>query len=215
MKKYEAKIKIKLINHLLKQTSGTDYIFASEVPINQSENIVDILQIGKDECIAFEVKSEKDNFTRLEKQLTSYNEVFDYTYIVVAENHYDKALALIPKNVGVLEVCGDNILERRKAKKNSHLNKENLAKILWKQEIIKILRDECHVSGQKISLLHDFELRQILIKKVSLSTLKKKTYLFLYKKYKNKYERFKSSIGEAHVHIDDLIELEIKDTQLF
>ncbi len=50
----------------------------------------------------YEIKSERDSLTRLEKQVSSYRKVFAKVNIITGENHLDAVLASVPEDVGVL-----------------------------------------------------------------------------------------------------------------
>lgn len=68
-------MKLDLISFLLKEQPRT-FIIGSEVPVNQSENLVDILKISKRACHAYEIKSDQDNFIRLPKQIYHFPPIF-------------------------------------------------------------------------------------------------------------------------------------------
>jgi hypothetical protein len=50
----------------------------------------------------YEVKSERDSLSRLERQVTAYAKVFARVYVIAAESHVDDVMALVPEDVGVL-----------------------------------------------------------------------------------------------------------------
>jgi hypothetical protein len=50
----------------------------------------------------YEVKSERDSLSRLERQVTTYLKVFARVYVVAAEGHVNAVMASIPEDVGVL-----------------------------------------------------------------------------------------------------------------
>lgn len=53
---------------------------------------------------AYEIKSERDSLSRLQKQVATYLRVFATTNVIVGENHLDDVLASIPAEVGVLKL---------------------------------------------------------------------------------------------------------------
>ncbi len=55
----------------------------------------------------YEIKTELDNLERLEGQLSDYNQIFDYVYVVTTSKYSDKILDFAPLNVGVY-VFGDD-----------------------------------------------------------------------------------------------------------
>lgn len=88
---------------------------------------------------AFEIKSMYDNLDRLNGQLTNYFKVFDFTTVVVSENHYEKILAFVPKHCGIWTVCKDEIKEERIAQRNLNLDAFAIAQLLWKNEAADLL----------------------------------------------------------------------------
>jgi hypothetical protein len=54
----------------------------------------------------YEIKSERDSLSRLEKQIDCYMKVFATTNVIVGENHLDDVLAMVPNEVGVLKLSG-------------------------------------------------------------------------------------------------------------
>jgi hypothetical protein len=50
----------------------------------------------------YEVKSERDSLSRLERQVAAYAKVFARVYVIAAENHIDAVLGTVPNDVGVL-----------------------------------------------------------------------------------------------------------------
>jgi hypothetical protein len=50
----------------------------------------------------YEVKSERDSLTRLERQLNAYAKVFAQVYVIVAEHHVDAVRSSVPGDVGIL-----------------------------------------------------------------------------------------------------------------
>ncbi|MBD8240300.1 sce7726 family protein [Pseudomonas fluorescens] len=70
---------------------------------------------GNSTC--YEIKTDLDNFSRLNAQLSAYEKIFDKTYVVVAEAHRNYALKNICEDVGVIVLTSQNRLsEVRPAK---------------------------------------------------------------------------------------------------
>ena len=89
-------------------------IFANEFGIN-STNVVDFASFDFEKNIfyGFEIKSPKDNLTRLYKQLTAYSTFFNIVYLIVHDKHLDEAMEMINKydhfrKVGVIRL-DDNL----------------------------------------------------------------------------------------------------------
>jgi len=54
----------------------------------------------------YEVKSERDSLSRLERQVAAYAKVFASVYVIAAETHVSAVIASVPKDVGVLCLNG-------------------------------------------------------------------------------------------------------------
>jgi hypothetical protein len=52
----------------------------------------------------YEVKSERDSLSRLERQINAYARVFARVYVVAAEIHLDTVLDIVPETVGVMRL---------------------------------------------------------------------------------------------------------------
>jgi hypothetical protein len=52
----------------------------------------------------YEVKSERDSLTRLERQVNAYTKVFGQVYVIAAENHIAAVMGCVPKDIGVLQL---------------------------------------------------------------------------------------------------------------
>ena len=52
----------------------------------------------------YEVKSERDSLSRLERQVAAYAEVFAQVYVIAGENHLAAVIASVPEDVGVLRL---------------------------------------------------------------------------------------------------------------
>ena len=52
----------------------------------------------------YEVKSERDSLSRLEKQIAAYAKVFAKIYVIAAESHVDPVARSVPSDVGILHL---------------------------------------------------------------------------------------------------------------
>lgn len=93
--------------------------------------------------IGFEIKTEKDTLSRLPSQVAAYSEIFDKAFIVVSENHLQKALRLIPDWWGIYtiksnEEGGYYFINLRRGKTNKCQEPYSLAQLLWKAEALQL-----------------------------------------------------------------------------
>jgi len=96
--------------------------------------------------IGFEIKSDKDSLSRLEKQIIAYNAVFDHIAIIISERHRLAVVQRVPKHWGiVLTVRGKrgaiHFKTQRKSKINPGISPVSVAQLLWKREAIEILQN--------------------------------------------------------------------------
>lgn len=114
-----------------------------ELPLLRGRGRADLAFVNG-EMWGFEIKSEADSLVRLGVQADNYESVFEFNTIVAAKKHLRLARKRIPQNWGIIEarqVDGETKLHpRRQPQRNNKLNNSALARILWKNECVKILR---------------------------------------------------------------------------
>ena len=54
----------------------------------------------------YEIKSERDSLSRLDRQIADYRKVFASVNVIVGEKHISNVIASVPDDVGVLELSG-------------------------------------------------------------------------------------------------------------
>jgi hypothetical protein len=94
----------------------------------------------------FELKSNRDNLSRLPHQALMYNMVFDQMTLVVGDRHAAEALTIIPDWWGVSGFSVDNesqilFTELREPQLNLTVDKASVVKLLWKNEVLEILAE--------------------------------------------------------------------------
>ena len=52
----------------------------------------------------YEVKSERDSLSRLERQIAAYTKVFGQVYVIAAEGHIDAVMGSISEDIGILQL---------------------------------------------------------------------------------------------------------------
>lgn len=89
-------VKSNFINKVLMK--GRNHITIFELPIGSSR--ADLCKVnGK--SIAYEIKTDLDNYSRLKKQLNDYFEIFDEVYVICSENNVNEISSIIPINCGI------------------------------------------------------------------------------------------------------------------
>jgi hypothetical protein len=100
----------------------------------------------------YELKSAKDTLERLDDQAALYNQVFDNVTLVTADKHYYKALKKVPKwwgiSIAVPRKDGTiSIRVSRKPRANKAVVPLQVARLLWKTELLEILERHQLVRG--------------------------------------------------------------------
>jgi len=100
----------------------------------------------------YEIKSDLDTLLRLPEQIQVYNSVFDKMTLVVGKSHLYEAIKMIPDWWGVIVAKADvngnvvfNII--RKEETNKEQNQLSVAKLLWREEALRILEDIDEAKG--------------------------------------------------------------------
>ena len=141
--------------HWLEQehAGDDDTLMLDELGILNGSTRIDIAVVNG-EIAGFELKSERDTLDRLPMQRDLYNLVLDRVSLVVAENHRDKALALIPDWWGVwiahpITGARVEVSQEREALPNPGLDAETICSFLWRDEALAILERNEAARGVK------------------------------------------------------------------
>ncbi|MDD2411970.1 MAG: sce7726 family protein [Bacteroidales bacterium] len=100
----------------------------------------------------YEIKSDQDTLLRLPEQIKAYNSVFDKMTLVVGKSHLCEAIKMIPDWWGVVaakvDIKGNVIFNTiRKEENNRDQNQISVAKLLWREEALRILEDMDEAKG--------------------------------------------------------------------
>lgn len=90
----------------------------------------------------YEIKTDLDNFERLEHQINNYKKVFEYVNVVSVESKINDIKSLVDDTVGIMILTDQYTLKTvRKAKSGLHnLNKEAIFNLLRKSEYLAIIK---------------------------------------------------------------------------
>lgn len=77
---------------------GKTHVTIFELPIGSSR--ADLCKInGK--SIAYEIKTDLDNLSRLNKQITDYYKIFEEVYVICSESNVDSVKSILPEHCGI------------------------------------------------------------------------------------------------------------------
>lgn len=101
-------------------------------------SICDMLAVTK-RLVGFEIKSDLDNYERLERQIKAYDTFFDKNYIVVGKSHLKSAFNKVPTYWGIICIDEKHLSIERNAKVNKKVSARHQLDMLWKIELKNIL----------------------------------------------------------------------------
>ena len=113
-----------------------------EVRIFQEKSIgaaiCDIMAVS-DKLTGYEIKSDSDNYQRLNRQVEFYDKFFDENYIVVSQRHITSVETKVPKHWGIIYIDNESVKVYRLAEKNKSVSRKSQLSILWKIELKNLL----------------------------------------------------------------------------
>lgn len=122
-----------------------------ELGVQHGANRIDYAIVNGIMC-GFEIKSDRDTLDRLPEQVKEFSEVFDELTLVVGKRHLYNAIHQIPDWWGVwLAKEDDNGLVDiqiiREPQKNKYQDIKSIARLLWKEEALRILEERNEARG--------------------------------------------------------------------
>lgn len=123
--------------HSIKSTTAL-----TQIPIDNS--VADFILMNGI-AVVYEIKTELDNFDRLNNQISDYYNAFNRVCVVVPECNFDKACVLLKNtNVGIYSLTKRVTISQKNRKEpienNSALKHTSIFKVLNKKEYENILR---------------------------------------------------------------------------
>jgi adenylate kinase family enzyme len=128
-------IKSSFIKQIL--VRGKKHVTIFELPVGSSRT--DLCKING-ESITYEIKTDLDNFSRLQKQIKDYYKIFDKVFIICSEENVSKILALTPEKCGLYSYKQNRQKNYkfkliREASINNEINSINQLNLLRKNEL--------------------------------------------------------------------------------
>lgn len=153
---------------------------AFEMRVNSSR--VDFLTINGD-TKSFEIKSGIDNLNKLAKQVSDYEKVFEYNFIVIDEKHLQGAIQLLPENYGIYVLVGWKLVRKKNATLNLQLEPEMQLRLFTKKELGQ------HFKGIEPNV-------SSIINVFSGDAINENFKAMLKKRYEKKWQFLKSNLDE-------------------
>lgn len=176
-------IRYLLQKHYINTKNDNSIHIWKELQICNGRSFVD-LAVLSNSLNAFEIKSDCDTLSRLPRQIESYNRVFDYIIIVTGEAHLKKVKNIVPAFWGIwtLTVVDGKITRNviRKEDKNTEKDAFSIAQLLWKEEILDLLKR--HTLHKGMSTKRKWLLWEFLANNFSISELTEEVKYYLTKR---------------------------------
>lgn len=200
---YAHYIKAKLVDYILSEHDKSKVVIATEVPVSNKNSIIDMMLIGENFLIGYEIKSKFDSTFRLKKQFDDYRGHFNALYLVCPETFKFERNEL-SRSTGILTYHDKKVELYRAAKARSYPEKSRMINFLWKRDFLPIPNNANATIEQ---------LRAHTLKKENSSQLFQRVCSTLQKRYKSRYQSFLSSRGER-TFVQDIDVLSMTDAFL-
>lgn len=145
-------------------------IVHEELPLSRGRAKADISVVNGHMC-GYEIKSDRDNTGRLQRQVAHYNLIFDFCFVVVGQKHYARIVDIVPAHWGIwiadLNETGVSMGIRREPKLNTQIDSNALVRLLWRDEATRIAKE--HGLLDRSALVS--ELWPLLTKNLSVAEL--------------------------------------------
>ena len=131
---------------LRRQHAQKDTLVIDELGLNHGKCRADIAVVNG-QFVGYEIKSNNDSLRRLEKQVKSYNAIFDKISVVVGDRYINSIQSHIPEWWGVIVSVrvlrgAVNFDTTREAQMNKNIDPISIARLLWRNEAEEILRQK-------------------------------------------------------------------------
>lgn len=189
----EITIKSNFINNVLLKSNNHVTIFEFSLGTSRA----DLCKINNT-SIAFEIKTDLDNFSRLEKQIKDYSEIFEEVYLICSKDNLPNLFYILPSYCGVYSysISYDGNYKFKKEKtsiSSNNLNSFKQLRLLTKKELVNYFSNLNYSDDKEIMLntiINNYS-------NVYINTIFKR---IIKEKYKDRWEFLKNN----HSHIYEI-----------
>lgn len=194
----EKTIKCLFLAKLIKTNKNLS-LASLEVSLMQGRRKADILTVENNNIIAYEIKSSKDNLSKLDGQIQDYLKICDKVYVILDEKFFSNDnLSKIPLEVGIFcfHSSKKDFFLKRKAKKNIPLS--YYQSLFISQDRLKYFRKN---SNQSL-----FDIRHSLIQTMKKREFKQLVIECLNERFLESFMLLKSDyeVNSTIIHPDDI-----------
>lgn len=177
------------IDYAIAKYGANNITIGNEVMYGTTRKVVDLVMLYNGHTYAIEIKSDGDNYLRLNEQLKEYQSIFDYVIVIVGGSHKNSIQKRLSNDIGIYTVQASNITQIRRPKIQKNLSKCELlysipAYHLYRQASISPRQLDCDEIRTQYS-------------KFSLARIRVIFYNYYWKKLQPKYTTFIDNRGES------------------
>jgi len=197
-------IKARFIDYILDNSfySTDNLCIGQEVMYGTNRLFADMVLITGDKLYAFEVKSRNDDLRRIENQLLNYKKIFDYVFVITAENHIAQVKALSKMKIGIFMFNQDGAFhEIKKAPILQTFSKEDALNTIPATFLKKYFSTNSKLTADQVRLS---------LLKQKKSVIKECLHAYMKSKISYKYDNFMNEKGES-VHFEDISILSLRN----
>lgn len=164
---------IKQIKKENQRHTDSSFRIIEELSVCDGDARVDIA-VANGRLCGYEIKSDVDTFDRLPNQIYCYNTTFDKMTIVIGNKFVDKVTDYVPEwwgiKVAYMNKFGDVTIKNiRNGKINQNIDAYRLTQLLWKSEMICLLKNN---NVKRISNKSRYVLREMAAETIPLKEIK-------------------------------------------
>lgn len=190
----ELEIKRYLVDYIIK--NDTSVVVGAEVPFQYGTRRADVVSILDEIATAYEIKGAGDSTERLDYQIKSYKQYFDYCFVVCEKSNLSQIRKSVGREIGILLVDDNGITEVRKSNQFKRHDKETLASTLPTNKL--------RVISQNKELRSKHQLCEYLAKTKTLGQLRHYSRTSLNDRYAYISKIFRSELGST-ISSDDIL----------
>lgn len=190
----ENAFKCKLIDFLIKEIVRPTSVIGLEVPFAGARRRGDVVVVNDSDVVGIEIKTEVDKLESAGPQISDYLLTFDYAYLATVKSKAAEARRIIPASTGLIVFDRDEFKICRQARLRKSQSRLYLADLISRQDLVRALREFGHrgFSNSDVTTL-----RQELLKRVNLPTLKELARNSLRARYSMGFSAFMNERGSA------------------
>ena len=177
------------IDYAIKKYGQENIVIGNEVMYGTSRKVVDLVILYDNHVCAVEIKSDRDNYSRLDEQINEYRNIFDYIIVVVGEKHQKSIQNRLHNDIGIATIEHNTIKQVRRPILQKSQSKTEILYSIPAQHLLK--------SSSDIDKQLDSDEIRTYFSKYALTRVRSIFYDYLLTKLKPKYNTFINSRGET------------------